>query len=489
MKNIHKIKKPSVFCLSAALGCLIFALLFAEPFLFLTSPSCDMPSQSFCLTIDVSGSMAGAKMDEMKRAAKQFVARRLSAKDTIAVVIFSSTSKIVVSPTNCTDKLNKAIDELLPYGGTNFEDAMRKTGGVLPANKQYSAVILFTDGAPTEGDPQVAADIAYDLRGGGAQVICVATDDGDKDFLECLTGDDELVINAAEGEIEVAFREAEAKINVPSVTGGRGNPFLQSAGWTALLCIGIALMLVAAQNRFLHKPSLSAHQLKVILMGSLIAGPAAGLIGEVSNQFIQGYYSIPETSGIEETGSTVKDSVSLGQMIGWSFLGAVLAFGMTFFIPNMNRLRAIVFGALGGFFGSIAFVVIGSGSLGGRLLGAFILGACIGLLVSIVELAFTKAWLLVMYDLKNITRVNLGRDEITVGSSLTNTIVIPDAPSKAGVFRIVKEKVHYEGVGVNRTVKPGERIKVGSAELLVCSKDSVFAAVKFYPMRRTRISQ
>jgi len=93
-----------------------------------------------------------------------------------------------------------------------------------------------------------------------------------------------------------------------------------------------------------------------------------------------------------------------------------------------------------------------------------------------------------MYDLKNISRVNLGRNEITVGSLPTNTIVIPDVPAKAGVFRVINEKVHFEGIGVNRHLKPGERIKAGSTELLVCSKDAVFAAVKFYPMRKTKIS-
>ena len=491
MKNIHKIKKPLAFCLSAALGCLIFALLFAEPFLFLTSPSCDIPSQSFCLTIDVSGSMAGDKMDEVKRAAKQFVEHRAISEDTIALVIFSSVSKIVVPPTNDADKLYQAIDELLPYGGTNFEDALRKTKNVLPVNKQYSAVILFTDGTPTEGDSQVAADIAYDLRGKGSQVICVTTEDGDEDFLQCIAGDKELVINAADGEIEVAFREAEAKITAPSVTGGSGNPFIQSAGWSLFLCLGIAFFLVVVQNKFLRKPLLSRRQFRVILIGSLIAGPAAGILGEVSNQLIQRWYSAPDISEIfeEETVSAVSDFVALGQMIGWTLLGAALAFGMSLFIPNLSRWKSSFFGAWGGFLGSVAFIFVSPGSFGGRLLGAFILGACIGLVVSIVELAFTKAWLLAIYDLKNITRVNLGREEVTVGSAHTNTIVIPNAQSKAGVFRVISEKVHFEGVGVNRYLKPGERVKVGSAELLVCSKDSVFEAVKFYPMRKTRISQ
>ncbi|MDR1383397.1 MAG: hypothetical protein LBJ67_06075 [Planctomycetaceae bacterium] len=62
--------------LAAGCGCFAFALLLAEPFLYLTSY--ETPSQSFVLTIDVSGSMAGSTMEEVKLAAKQFVETRLN---------------------------------------------------------------------------------------------------------------------------------------------------------------------------------------------------------------------------------------------------------------------------------------------------------------------------------------------------------------------------------------------------------------------------
>ncbi|MDR3232267.1 MAG: VWA domain-containing protein [Planctomycetaceae bacterium] len=465
-------KKPVVFCLSAAVGCFALALL-AELFLLLTSGG--QPAQSYCLTIDVSGSMAGEKMDEVKQAAKAFVGKQNLSKDSVAVVIFSSVGKILVPFTHNKSELNKNIDELLPYGGTNFEDAMDKTAEVFRENKSNAAVLLFTDGAPSVGDAQKAVDTAYLLRKNGIQVFAVMTADGDKPYLAGITGKDDRVIATTDGKIGEAFAQAETAMKQSLMGSGSASTqmaFIQASGWSVFLCLGIALALVAVQNYFLKKPLLPPNQAILVIIGSALAGIAAGFVGETSHQILD-----------------VARMGMFGQVVGWTVLGAVLAFGMTYFIPNLNKTKALQFGALGGFAGSIVFLIISTGSqLGGRLLGAFVLGAIIGLLVAIVETLFRNVWLAVMYDPRNVTQVNLGTQLVTVGGNRSDTVFINGAESKCGLFRAVGDNnVEYTTAGGKQTLHPGDRVQVGKVELVVCSKDIMFSASKFYPMRMSKV--
>jgi Ca-activated chloride channel family protein len=258
MQNIlNNTKKPIVFCLSAAIGCFLFALL-AELFLSLTAGKpVETTPQNYVLTIDVSGSMAGSKMDEIKRAAKAFVDR---SQKPVALTVFSSVGNALSPFTSEKTKLADFIGKLEPYGGTNFEDAMRKTEDTVRENPQKPAVLLFTDGAPSTGDPQKGVEIAYNLRKAGVKIYCVATKDADMDYLTALTGHADRVITAADGRIEEAFKEAEQKMNQSLMGSGSssvGMTFFRVSVWTVFLCIGIALALVMVQNFFLKKPMLS----------------------------------------------------------------------------------------------------------------------------------------------------------------------------------------------------------------------------------------
>ncbi|MCA2555066.1 MAG: hypothetical protein IM466_15435 [Microcystis sp. M04BS1] len=80
-------------------------------------------------------------------------------------------------------------------------------------------------------------------------------------------------------------------------------------------------------------------------------------------------------------------------MIAWTILGAIVALGISYFIPNLQRFRAFLGGSLGGSLASIGFLLMSliltqfipiETSLAdrlGRLIGAFILGFCIGLMI------------------------------------------------------------------------------------------------------------
>jgi Ca-activated chloride channel family protein len=467
-------KKPIIFMFTAAVGCFLAAVL-AELFLLLTDKG-TMP-QAICLTIDVSGSMAGDKMDEVKKAAKTFIENRNLSKDYIAVTIFSSVGKVLVPFTRDKKELFKNIDSLLSYGGTNFEDAMLYSEHVIKEHggKSDRAVLLFTDGASSEGDPQKALKIAQQLREDGIRIFSVATQDGDMPYLAGLTGNKNHVIGTQDGRFEEAFAQAEKMIS-ESLMGGGGNYSFgellgRTVGWTLFLSLGIALSLVSVQNYFLKKPFLPTGQLVLVLIGSVIAALAAGFVGEFSHQIFD----------IVKLGR-------LGQVIGWTILGTILALGMVYFIPNLNKTNALKFGALGGFLGSLAFLLFSIGTeIGGRLLGACILGACIGLLVALVETIYRNVWLMVVYDPRNFVPVNLGSQNVTVGSGKSDTVFISDAEVKAGTFRAEGEKIRYTDFnGKQQLLVPGNRIKIGTVELVICSKDVPFSPSKFYPMKMSQ---
>jgi Ca-activated chloride channel family protein len=467
-------KKPTIFMLTAAIGCFLAAVL-AELFLLLTDKGA-MP-QAVCLTIDVSGSMSGNKMDEVKKAAKTFIENRNLSKDYIAVTVFSSVGKVLVPFTQNKNELFKNIDTLLSYGGTNFEDAMACSERVIKehSGKSDRAVLLFTDGASSEGDPQKALEISQQLRKDGVRIFSVATQDGDMPYLAGLTGNKDHVIGTQDGRFEEAFAQAEKMISESLMGGGGNYSFIEllgrTVGWTLFLSFGIALSLVAIQNHFLKKPLLPVEQLIIVLIGSGVAALAAGSVGEISHQIFD----------------VVRLGV-FGQVIGWTILGAILAFGMVYFIPNLNKMNALKFGALGGFLGSLAFLFFSIGTeIGGRLLGAFILGACIGLLVALVETIYRNVWLMVVYDPRNFVPVNLGSQNVTVGSGKGDTVFIADAEVKAGTFRAEGEKIRYtDSNGKQQLLVPGNRIKMGTVELVICSKDVPFSPSKFYPMKMSK---
>ena len=163
---------------------------------------------------------------------------------------------------------------------------------------------------------------------------------------------------------------------------------------------------------------------------------------------------------------------------------------------NKNGLQTAFFhhprfGVLGGFLGSIGFLTMTTfmGNTGGRLLGAFILGACVGLLVAIVETFYRKVWLMVVYDPRNFSQVNLGSQAVTAGSGRSDTVPIPGAGEKAASFLVVGDTVQYTDAYGTQSLAPGNRVSVGKVELVVCSKDVPFSPSKFYPMKMSRVRE
>lgn len=110
------------------------------------------------LVLDVSGSMSGLKLSQMKDAAGQVV-RSLDGDDRLGLVIFSSSASSPWTGLRTMDTAGRAdaakeIEALLAGGGTNIDGALSKGFSPFGASEpdgRMPVLALLTDGQATEG--------------------------------------------------------------------------------------------------------------------------------------------------------------------------------------------------------------------------------------------------------------------------------------------------------------------------------------------------
>lgn len=111
-----------------------------------------VPADVICV-LDVSGSMAGDKMELLKRSLKQLIFKFLSPEDRISVIIFSSTALSIFSWGRISEenkkKLGEIVDELDAGGGTNITSGMKLAFDALKRRtyqNTVSSIFLLSDG-------------------------------------------------------------------------------------------------------------------------------------------------------------------------------------------------------------------------------------------------------------------------------------------------------------------------------------------------------
>lgn len=132
---------------------------------------------SMVLVLDRSGSMAGEKWAQARRAASALIAA-LSPGDELAVVAFDSDVKSMpLTPADVQGKarLEAFVDGLAPTSGTNIGAALSEAERLLEQRRESGRsrrVILVSDGQPTEGmlTAEGLAAAARALHAGGAAV-------------------------------------------------------------------------------------------------------------------------------------------------------------------------------------------------------------------------------------------------------------------------------------------------------------------------------
>jgi Ca-activated chloride channel homolog len=135
----------------------------------------------------------------------------------------------------------------------------------------------------------------------------------------------------------------------------------------------------------------------------------------------------------------------VGRLLGWTILGAIAGVGISLFIPNLKQYRGLLGGALGGSLGAIGFLIASGivADLPGRIVGATVLGGCIGMMIFWEEARQLQkqAHLLVQWNPTEQTKILLGAQPIWLGTSSEAKIPL----SKADGFFPLTAKIFKEG--------------------------------------------
>ena len=131
-------------------------------FLLLASPGIETKNskvipKDVVFVIDTSGSMAGAKLEQAKKALA-FCVENLNDGDHFEVLRFATEVEPLFNNLRDATKENRSaaqkfIETLKPIGGTAIDDALKKAVALRPENGTRPYVIVFlTDGRPTVGN-------------------------------------------------------------------------------------------------------------------------------------------------------------------------------------------------------------------------------------------------------------------------------------------------------------------------------------------------
>ncbi|HEY0073574.1 MAG TPA: VWA domain-containing protein, partial [Abditibacteriaceae bacterium] len=479
-----RFSKPILFGLNGALGCLLGALLgeFVLAFL-LPPPPPPAPAVDLMFVVDRTGSMTkeieGVK-DGIGQFAEEFNARGLQSR-TGLLAFGDRFSRSRSEPhilsfngerfTDDTEAFRAEVSRIDQVGGgdrpESSYDALAEAARQPFRPEAKKIIVLITDAPPQRPDKEIQdpATIFQLFKERGIDQFHIITK---TEFMEFFTP----LQSAAPGQsfvleedgrsgfdqilVGIGSRIAES---IRSVSGNRqfsADQFRQvllvTALWTALLAAGISLWLIVGQKLYLRQPLSWNRFDKQIIFGAL-GGLFAGFMAGGAGQWLF------TGAGQSET----------ARVISWTILGACIGWGLSCFVPNLARGKAALGGALGGFVGVLAFLLL-SNMLAewlGRLSGAAILGFCIGLMLALIELVTRHAWIEVAHGDNETWIVNLGEAPLRVGSREISEIYIRNVEPDAYRFRLEKGQVHRETIatGESLEMRNGETLTVGETVL------------------------
>jgi Ca-activated chloride channel family protein len=465
-QTMRMIRRLLVMAVLGLLGALFGAGAGEALWLDAAPEPCTPLPRDICLVFDTSESMlkktseGRSQLEALRSAAQDFLATKAFAADTFALVGFSDEARVL-----CAPALGTAVRDALPAlhcgGSTDIGRALDAARELLAANTAGERwIVLFTDGKPQterlEDPVEAARRAAQACRDAGLHIVCVGTGLAEPRLLEELAGDPANVFVSKPEALGSAFQRTGERIQEKQMLATQPakidleRSLKRTCGWTALVAFGAGLALVSGHNRYLRRrmrPRL--RQAALVLVGAALSGLVAGVAGQGP------FYLL--------SGNALFDP--LLRAAAWVLLGSGVVVGMSFFVPNLPRGRALVGGALGGAAAVCGFLRIAPevGDVLARLVGAGILGCLAGSVTVLVEASVRRAWLVVRWPGGESTTLLLGAKPVVVGHSASAHI--------CPVFDEAREAVlghftHGEGVtrfedkraGKVRRVRDGERL-------------------------------
>ena len=122
------------------------------------SVSSEIQPKDIVFALDVSGSMAGEKLDQAKKALL-FCINNLNKGDRFQIIRFSTEAEALFPSVTAADsasiqKARQFIDSLKAIGGTNIEEALKLSMDSIIPGPRPEMVVFITDGKPTIGETE-----------------------------------------------------------------------------------------------------------------------------------------------------------------------------------------------------------------------------------------------------------------------------------------------------------------------------------------------
>jgi Ca-activated chloride channel family protein len=212
-----------------------YFLLFASPGAD-TRASKEVMPKDVAFVLDTSGSMAGKKLDQAKKALR-FCVENLNDQDRFEIIRFSTETENLFEQLEPVTKANRRkatefVDGLKPIGGTAIEEALLKALALRPAKPDHPYLIIFlTDGQPTIGntrEPDILAAVKK-ADPGQTRVFCFGIGtDVNTHLLDKITEQTRAVSQYVlpEEDIEIKVSNFYTKIKEPVLA----NPTLTFTG-------------------------------------------------------------------------------------------------------------------------------------------------------------------------------------------------------------------------------------------------------------------
>ncbi len=217
-------------------------------FLLMASPGLEaakgtVQKKDVCFILDTSGSMAGAKMEQAKKALS-FCLNNLEESDRFEVIRFSTECEPLFSELRPASKPN--VDKALSFvgtlraiGGTAIQDALHQALSVKHDETRPYEIVFLTDGEPTIGETNEDTLVEQATREskGAARIFCFGIgNDVNTHLLDRIANDTRAFSTyvAPEEDIEIKVSNFYTKIKEPVLSNVKleivGAAAIDSAG-------------------------------------------------------------------------------------------------------------------------------------------------------------------------------------------------------------------------------------------------------------------
>jgi hypothetical protein len=455
-KLVHLIPKPILFGLLGALGC-VLGWAAGEPLLKVIKPPVPKEGE------EAKGQPAAPVLvfsNEMQKRLQREEAKTGDVQISLMWDNFNDLDLHCVDPAGerifyghkksaSQGELDVDMNARAPYSGQPVENIYWPTNGA-PEGTYQVFVNHYSLHAPVNETPYTIAI----KQGGKAQEFRGVIRNGQTNLVHTF-------------EMKKAPAPDLAKLNQRQPPSFKAT--LVMGLWTSLLAVGMAALIVATQNFLLRRALFSLKEAALVLGGGVLAGLISGAVSQ--HLFALGANSVAAQLTSEQADQILPVIIKAGQIVGWSLLGALLGFGLAFFIPNLPKFRAGFAGMVGGGLGAAAFLFAlaksgAAGDASARLVGAAILGLTIGLVVALVERLAREAALIVHWHENERTVINLGAEPVILGSSPEAHLYLPKHKGFPPVTAIVTfrdGRVQMENKLSNstHTLTGGNKLQIG----------------------------